>query len=488
MPNLTPNLNEEQLRQNIDALQKGGLDNTKVQEYVNNYTKSPNGNFVLKVSPPTLTQKIDTGLQKAEDVVTTVFPGKQTGQAIGTLGGLILEKVKGFFGGKDRSADYDISAPSPTQIAGDVASGAASVAGIKGVGTVGKLSQRILINLGLGATIGGGTALAEGQDVKDVVKSAIGTGAIGGAIPVAGMGLRAIGKQIEQLPARFVNSALSRSKAEVLKDIATDKVDDFAKYVVQNKPIGSAKTLLSDSMENINQIDKQVSDALAIASRQSGLKVSIGRNNVLDQVAKLPEAEGALLKRADIRGIIEKLAPQTKQLLQKDSLSLAEANRLRQLVDKTLGDRAFLGGQLSSDKAVLKSFANTLRETVKSKAPEGTRTLFSDFANEIRFRDGLLDRIAKRAGNQVLSFGDFIGGGLGGIFGGGFGGAVAGVAARRAIESVPFKIGASKVINALTKAAPLLDSLAPAQQTAILNLFADIFSEEKDDQTTSLQE
>ena len=429
-------------------------------------------------------------LQKATDILTSIFPGKQVGEAIGTLGGYGLIAGKEALGlvPKGITKEFDISAPSPVRVAGDIASGAASVAGIKGVGIVGTLTQRILTNLGLGSIIGGGTAVAEGRAPKEVAKSAIATGAIGAAIPIAGAGLRAIGKQIEQLPARFVNSALSRSKAEVLKDIATDKVDDFAKYVVQNKPVGSAKTLLSDSIDNIEVLNRKVSESIAVAARQSGAKVTIGRNNLLDEVARLPEAEGALLKRADIRGIIEKLAPQAKQLLQKESLNLSEANRLRQLVDRTLGDRAFLGGQLSSDKAVLKSFANTLREMVKNKAPEGTRKLFRDFANEIRFRDGLLDRIAKRAGNQVLSFGDFIGGGLGGIFGGGILGAVGGVAARRAIESVPFKIGSAKVITALTKAAPVLESLAPAQQTAILNLFADIFSEGKNDQTTFPQE
>ena len=427
-------------------------------------------------------------LQKTGDIVSKIFPGKKVGEAIGTLGGLALEKVKGLVGGQDSSEFYDISAPSPLQVAGDVAVGAASVAGFKGVGTVGTLTQRILTNLGLGATIGGGTAIAEGKDIGEVAKSAATVGAIGAAIPIAGAGLRAIVKQIEQLPARFVNSALSRSKAEVLKDIAKDKVDDFAKYVIQNKPIGSAKSLLADSMENIKLIDSKVDDALATAVRQTGGKVTIGRDNILDAITKLPEAAGALLKRADIREIIERLAPQAKRLLQKASLNLEEANKLRSLIDKTLGDRAFLGGQLSSDKAVLKSFANTLRETVKNKAPEGTRELFSEFSNEIRFRDGLLNRIAQRAGNQVLSFGDFIGGGLGGIFGGGIPGAVAGVATRRAIESVPFKIGAAKVVSALTKAAPVLEQLSPAQQTVILNLFADIFSEEKDESTASRQE
>ena len=157
-------------------------------------------------------------------------------------------------------------------------------------------------------------------------------------------------------------------------------------------------------------------------------------------------------------------------------MTITESNQLRQLVDKTLGDRAFFGGQLSSDKIVLKKFADTLRETVKSKAPEGTRALFAELSNEIRFRDGLLNKVAQKAGNQVLSFGDFIGGGLGGIFGGGIPGAVAGVAARRAIESVPFKLSAAKLTSAATKLEPIISQLAPAQQTAILDFFAEIFS------------
>jgi hypothetical protein len=185
------------------------------------------------------------------------------------------------------------------------------------------------------------------------------------------------------------------------------------------------------------------------------------------------------LKIYDVKLIIEKLAPQTKQLLGKTSLTLEEANKLRQLTDRTLGDRAFLGGQLSSDKIVLKKFADFLRETVKSKAPEGTRELFKELSNEIQFSDGLLNKIAQKQGNQVLSFGDFIGGGLGGVFGGGIPGVVAGVATRRAIESVPFKITSAKLINALTKAGPVLEKLSPAQQTVLLNLFSEIVTPDK---------
>lgn len=48
MDKLTPQLNDQQLRQNIDALQKQGVPNDKVQSYVNNYTKSNDGSYTLK--------------------------------------------------------------------------------------------------------------------------------------------------------------------------------------------------------------------------------------------------------------------------------------------------------------------------------------------------------------------------------------------------------------------------------------------------------
>lgn len=417
-------------------------------------------------------------LQKTGDVVNAIFPGKQVGESIGTLAGLGIEKAKGLLGGKDNSQFYDTSAPTPLQTTADVASGALNVAGFKGVGSAGSFAKQVLSMAGIGAGISGADTIRKGGNAKETVKNAAIGGAIGASLPVVGAGLNALGRQIETLPSRFVNSALSRSKADVLKDISKDKVDDFANYVLKTKPIGTANKLASESMDNIGTLNNKINSALGSAVRKGGAPVTIGRDAFLDEITKLPEAQGAMLKRADVKSIIERLAPQTKQLLSKPSLTIEESNRLRQLADKTLGDRAFLGGQLSSDKIILKKFADSLRETIKTKAPEGTRQLFAELTNEIRFRDGLLNRIAQKQGNQVLSFGDFIGGGLGGVFGGGLPGAVAGVGARRVIESVPFKLGAAKFTRALTKLEPTISQLAPAQQTAILDFFSEIFSEQ----------
>ena len=459
-----------------------------IQEMVGNKESDFNIRFVVddfkaKYDQPVPEERL-TIADKAEKVgrgLSKVFGGEKVGEALGQYAARFTEG-----GRKLRETDPELAKKALAvtvprkEIAADVANIGLTVAGLSGVGTAGSFAARVLKTAGLGAGLAGTQAIKEGGGIKETGKTAAIGGAIGAAIPAVGAGLRALGRQVELLPERFVNSALSRSKAQVLQDISKDKVDDLANYVVSNKPVGSANKLVNDSIDNIKSIDSEITKQLSSAVRASGKKVTIGRDSILDSVMKTPEAEGALLKRVDVRNIVEKLAPQSKKLLQKPSLTLEESNKLRSLVDRTLGDRGFLSSQLSSDKAVLRNFAHTLREEVKNKAPEGVRGLFKNYSFEIRFRDGLLEKIAKKQGNQVLSFGDFIGGGLGGIFGGGIPGAVAGVATRRAIESVPFKLSVAKLTNALTKAEPFIQSLAPSQQTELLRIFSEVLSPEEE--------
>jgi hypothetical protein len=248
------------------------------------------------------------------------------------------------------------------------------------------------------------------------------------------------------------------------------------KYIIEKKPIGTAQTMATDAALAVKNLSGQIQAKLASAVRQSGTKVSIGTANILDNVANTPEAYGAMMKRADISEVVQRLAPQATRLLQKPSITLEEANKLRQLLDSTLGDRAFLGSQLTNDKAILKSFANTLRETVKKKAPKEVRGLFDELTNEIKLRDDLLDMIAQKSKNQILSFGDLLPGAIGGVFGGGIPGAAVGIAVKRAAGSVPAKITSAKVIKAVSKVAPIIDELSQAQQTAIMVLISDLIS------------
>lgn len=407
--------------------------------------------------------------------IKNVFPGEKVGESIGTLAGLGIEKAKGILGGQDNSENYDISSPTPLQTVGDVASGALNVAGFKGVGTVGTFASRILKTAGLGAGIGASESVSEGKSTSDTVKNATVGAVTGATLPIAGAGLKAMGKQVKTLPNRFLNSALGRTKQQIIQDITSGKADTLNKYILENKSISTADTLLKDSTKAVQVLGEQVKQKLASAIRKTGNKVTIGRNNFLDTIVNTPEATGALLGRKEVVDIVQRLAPQTKQLLQKSSLNLEEANTLRQLVDNTLGDKAFLGGQLTNDKVILKNFANSLRETVKTKAPEEVRGLFQELSLEIQLRNSLVERIAQKSKNQVLSIGDVFGGGLGSVLGGGIPGAAAGIAIRRGIESVPFKMGAAKFTQSLTKASPILESMTPVQQTVILDLFSSLF-------------
>lgn len=68
--NLTPNLTEKQLKENIDALQKQKVPNDKIQAYVDNYSKGPSG-YILKSAPPpsiqpeqSLRQKIGASMRE----------------------------------------------------------------------------------------------------------------------------------------------------------------------------------------------------------------------------------------------------------------------------------------------------------------------------------------------------------------------------------------------------------------------------------------
>lgn len=83
--NLAPTLNLQQLKENIDALQKGGLASDKIQSYVDNYQKAADGSYTLKTATPAQPQNIPPnaadvfnapGLMKTgADVVTGVAKG-----------------------------------------------------------------------------------------------------------------------------------------------------------------------------------------------------------------------------------------------------------------------------------------------------------------------------------------------------------------------------------------------------------------------------
>ena len=398
-------------------------------------------------------------LQKTEDVVTKVFPGQKVGEAIGTLGGLGLTALKEKLGlvPKGTTKQFDTSAPTPAQVAGDVGAGALTVAGFKGAGLGKTALGTVGRGAGLGAGFGASEALVEGGEAKDVAKGAVGGALVGGAVSGALVGAEHVARSIKQLPSRFIRSAFGQSKKELLAG------KDVTKFVTENKRIGTADNLLRKSKSEISKIGSD------IQKRLEGVTKKVSPNSLYKAIGASPEVKNAQLSTADIKGIIEKLAPQSKRLLNKKTLSLQEANKLRQLLDSTIGDRGFLVSQQPLNKTILKQFANITREKVKTLAPDGTRNLFTRLASEITLRDTIANKVAQGSRNQIISFGDLIGGGIGGVAGG-VPGAIAGAATRRVVQSTPFLTGSAVTADALSKSLlPILRKLEPSVQTEIIS-------------------
>ncbi len=86
MDKLTPTLNDQQIRQNIDAM-KGKLPDAKIQDYVNNYTRTPQGTYTLKspakTTTPSLAERGQADIKSAgEDVYSAIQgEGQYAGQS-----------------------------------------------------------------------------------------------------------------------------------------------------------------------------------------------------------------------------------------------------------------------------------------------------------------------------------------------------------------------------------------------------------------------
>lgn len=305
-----------------------------------------------------------------------------------------------------------------------------------------------------GASAAGVTALQSGGN-KEEVKNAALTGA---ALPVVGVGLGKVGQAISDLlPKRIMQSVAGLSKTEMRAG------KDVSDYMLQKTRFGTVNQLLDKSESSIEDLSNQINTKLSQAGESN---VTHKVSDITQQVAdKINEAGGATTKE-EVHGIIHQLAPQARGLLAKEELTPIEANKLRQSIDKTLGDKGFLKDQLPYNKEVLKTFANDLRESVKSSAPEGTRGLFDELSKEITLRNSLINKYTGKEGGRILGFGDLVAALTGSI--GGLPGAIAGYGLKKAAESPIVLTGAANTLNATKKLAPVIKTIAPVIKAGII--------------------
>ena len=381
--------------------------------------------------------------------IQSVFPGKQVGQAIGTLGGLAIEKAKGLVGGQDNSKTYDTSAPSPLQVAGDVAQGALTVAA-PNVGTGATALGRIGANAALGAGLGGAGAIAEGKSVGDIAKSTALGGVIGGGASAITEG---VSKLAENLPNWFAKSALPKAK---------DGTIDYA--LGPNVKIGSTKTLLSNSDNAVNSYSSQIKGVL---SHPQYANETGNVENIIPNIQN--NFPNAGLEDSKIISIVKNVAKNNSTLVDKvanGTATLGEQNLLRQELDRAVYPKFTDTPSLTFNKQVGKSFADSLRGNVQTTAPE-TAPIFKEFAKELDLNK-VLTKIDTN-NNLKPTWKDYTSAAAG-FQAGGVKGAMEAVLAERLLGSNAVRLATGKAIKGVAgTVGPVLNSAIQGSKSTLIN-------------------
>ncbi len=403
-----------------------------------------------KTNTPDVAKPVDNrdALQKTSDVVGSIFPGKQVGQAIGTLGGLAYEKLKGAFGGQDNSKYYDTSAPSPLQVAGDVAQGALMVgtgmpeeAGALNVfgkeiptlgratTTLGRIGQSTAIGAGFGLTGG----LKEGEtNVGQLSRDTLTGGAVGGAL---GGASELVSKVANSLPKRIASSFL-KGKGVGDKEI---------QYAL-DKGLGSPKSMLSGSDTSIKTLGGKLGDILTSPQYKD---FTVPGRDILNKVAQdFPDAG---LSRVDLVKKLQSIVPLKASLVKNlltGSLNLDELHTLNSALGKNTFKTVFDGVEVKANKEIGNAVYHTISDIIKNVAPE-TVPIFDDLSKEYPLNSSLNALIQRGEKAKFLTLKDLV------ALSGGFSlGGLPGAASAYGVE----KLANSPTVN--LKSMGLLNKLA----------------------------
>lgn len=282
MDNLTPTLNNDQIKQNIDALQSQGVTNDKIQAYVNNYSKDPtSGNYVLKgnslgITPSstidsTTPQTTTTNtLDDASNALQTVFSNKNIGKVLGTPLGALETAVSDPQDLKNYDWNPHVTAGG---VAGDVAGDAINLISLGLSPETGGGS--LLARSGINAAIGGGLSLANsasnGQDIfgKNSLENAGGSALLSSILPV-----------LAKMPEGFVNATKGAAgiNAQIENELSKATPEELKNYV--------QTTLAHNADLNTPTATGAVAAKLDEAADQITQKLKVAGQGVGDALAK----------------------------------------------------------------------------------------------------------------------------------------------------------------------------------------------------------
>lgn len=293
--------------------------------------------------------------KKVSNTITKIFPGKQVGEAIGTLAGYIATP-------KEAKQYYDLSAPNPLQVAGDIAQGALML-GTGGVATpttaVSKIAGtsapllskiatrtaktvggRALQNTAIGAGFGATGGIAEGKPIGEVAKET----AIGGVLGAGlGLGVEALGAGMSKLARTPENLALRLDNH--IKDIFKGTSADIQKINDSAFKAKKGLELLQKESGSIKIPNSKAPLGLSLKSPMATKPFDLQKsspNELLSAVLEMDKKIATRARSASTKASEVGLKIDTSEardlLLSNLDITKATRNRLIEQLDRTQGD------------------------------------------------------------------------------------------------------------------------------------------------------
>lgn len=409
-------------------------------------------------------------LDKASDVVGSIFPGQQVGKTIGTLAGYGYTAGKEALGmlPKGTTAQYDLSAPTPLQLGGDIAKGAAMVAGLKvplpvAATIPAAIGKTALQFGGLGALSGAGSAAASGGDLKKIASSAFWSGLTGAVVGgVVGGASKAIQNLAQKGPEALYNNALNIST----KIKAAGKSP--ASFLADEGVWGGLGSMTKQAQQGIadegTKIAAKVADSTATATYDELKQAAMDR---------LASKYGSLYSEADLARMVDNVPVNALKNTADGTFDMTTLNNTRSQLGRLVGDTKWLQTTPTESTSAAQAMYRAMAEKIQSETD--TAQEFSRQSKWIEANKALGKAIFAADKKWLPGFYDWVSGAVGstiGILGGNpIAGGLTGVAVERAARSPAVITAGAQALSKLpTDIGPAVQAVRGITTPAIGNI------------------
>lgn len=419
------------------------MDNEKIKNFITTQRQSgiPDSEIYAFLQSKGVIQQPQTPqqpkkdlLQKATDITTSIFPGGKVGESIGTLAGYALSKNK---------KNYDLSAPTPLQVVGDVAQGTLSIGGLKApvAGTaLGRVAQTAV----LGGGLSGSESIAKGENAKEVLKDTAIGAVTGATLQGAFEGLPVLGKWLGNKANELRKSSLRLTPQDKLK--LNSKLDDVVGYLKQEGISGNPAKQYEQITEKHNFAEKIVQSTV----KESGKTYT--RKELVDDILRLPEKYAGEFDNPEVYDQLtkksERLADYIKNTFGSrygDKIPAEKLNDLKRAYMKNAFNKA---GDAVSNEANL-TLGDELYKKLLTDVPS-LETINKTYSNIITARKVLGKALGR---NELGAFGNLVALGVGGGIGSALGGVPGAIVGTMVARPVATKVAGTAARTTYAKGA-----------------------------------